>query len=195
MIKKSLIICMAIIIGYSSMALAKDTQQAPDEKRQTKLGLYITPEQAYNKWKQAPDSIKFLDVRIPEEYFFVGHPEMAVNIPLLFSTGKLIPGENKISLKKNENFIKEVKEQFKTDDMIVVFCRSGVRAAKAVNALAEAGYKNVYSLLGGFEGDPVENKDSYYYGKRKVNGWVNSPARWTYDLNKDLVYEIAEPGK
>ncbi len=195
MIKRSAVICMALLIGISSMALAKEATQQPDEKRQTKLGLYITPEQAYMKWKQAPDSIKFLDVRTPEEYFFVGHPEMAINIPLSFSTGKLMPGENKISLEKNENFIKEVKSKFKTDDMIVVFCRSGVRAAKAADALAKAGYKNVYSLLGGFEGDTVENKDSYYYGKRKVNGWVNSPAPWTYDLNKELVYKIAEPKK
>ena len=32
----------------------------------------------------SPRGVKILDVRIPEEYIFVGHPEMAKNIPLLF---------------------------------------------------------------------------------------------------------------
>lgn len=193
--KKSIIvfIIISIVCTYGTWLGAA---QAPEEKnKQTTLGKYITPKDAYFQWRKDPESIKFLDVRIPEEYYFVGHPEMAVNIPLLFSTGKLIPKENKIALEKNENFVDEVKKVFKPEDKIVVYCRSGVRAADAVNLLAKAGYKNVYSLIGGFEGDTVENKDSHYYGKRKVNGWVNSPAAWTYELNKDLVYETLSESK
>ena len=57
----------------------------PKEK-QTVLGLYVTAKEAYEKWKAAPDSVKVIDVRVPEEYAFVGHPEMAWNIPVAFVT-------------------------------------------------------------------------------------------------------------
>jgi hypothetical protein len=48
----------------------------PKEK-QTELGLYLTAKEAYDLWKTDPDEVMILDVRIPEEYLFVGHPAMA----------------------------------------------------------------------------------------------------------------------
>ncbi len=42
--------------------------------------------EAYGKWKAAPDKVKIIDVRTPEEYAFIGHPEMALNIPFAFVT-------------------------------------------------------------------------------------------------------------
>jgi len=44
----------------------------PKEK-QTVLGLYVTAQQAYEKWKAASEKVKILDVRTPEEFLFVGH--------------------------------------------------------------------------------------------------------------------------
>ena len=43
--------------------------------KKTTLGLYVTAAEAYEKWKAAPDKVKVIDVRTPEEYAFVGHPE------------------------------------------------------------------------------------------------------------------------
>ena len=60
---------------------AVDASKLPKEK-QTKLGLYVTALQAYEMWKAAPDKVKVIDVRTPEEFAFVGHPEMAWNIPV-----------------------------------------------------------------------------------------------------------------
>jgi rhodanese-related sulfurtransferase len=57
------------------------TEQIPEDK-QTVLGLYVTSAEAYDKWQAAPDKVKLLDVRTPEEFIFVGHPEMARCIPL-----------------------------------------------------------------------------------------------------------------
>ncbi len=56
-------------------------EQIP-EKKQTVLGLYVTAAEAYEKWQAAPDKVKLLDVRTPEEFLFVGHPEMAQCISL-----------------------------------------------------------------------------------------------------------------
>ncbi len=63
-----------------SASVAEDTQLP--KGKQTTLGLYVTAAQAYEKWKAAPDKVKVIDVRTPEEYAFIGHPEMAWNIPL-----------------------------------------------------------------------------------------------------------------
>ena len=37
-------------------------------------------------------------------------------------------------------------------DVVIVICGSGVRAPKAVNALAKAGYTNAYSVIDGYKG-------------------------------------------
>ena len=43
--------------------------------KQTTLSLYVTAAQAYEMWKAAPDRIKVIDVRTPEEFALIGHPE------------------------------------------------------------------------------------------------------------------------
>jgi hypothetical protein len=48
----------------------------PKEK-QTALGLYVIPKEAYDKWKGDPEKVKILDVRTNEEFLFVGHAPMA----------------------------------------------------------------------------------------------------------------------
>ena len=48
-------------------------EQIP-EKKKTVLGLYVNSAEAYDKWRAAPDEVKVLDVRTPEEFIFVGHP-------------------------------------------------------------------------------------------------------------------------
>ena len=52
-------------------SLAEDTQLP--KGKQTTLGLYVTAAKAYEMWKAAPDKVKVIDVRTPEEYAFVGH--------------------------------------------------------------------------------------------------------------------------
>ena len=41
------------------------------------------------------------------------------------------------------------------------------------------------TIIDGFEGDHVKDPNSVYNGKRMVNGWNNSGAPWTYDINPD----------
>lgn len=70
----------------------------------------------------------------------------------------------------------------------MVICRSGGRSAVAANILAKSGYKNAYTVIDGFEGDKLKVEGSYNNEKRVVNGWKNSGAPWTYDLDPELVY-------
>jgi rhodanese-related sulfurtransferase len=158
------------------------------EKKQTVLGLYVTAKQAYTKWHINPGKIHVLDVRTPEEYYFVGHPPMAVNIPVKFLKAVWSPETKKPIMVTNPDFVSEVKRRFATSDVLFVMCKSGGRSAFAVNLLAQAGFQNAYSVTDGFEGDKVKDPESYFKGKRLINGWRNSGAPWTYSLDPKLVY-------
>jgi hypothetical protein len=55
----------------------------------------------------------------------------------------------------------------------------------AVNQLAEAGFKRVFNITDGMEGDLVDDPDSVYRGQRMKNGWKNSRLPWTYAPTPD----------
>lgn len=166
-----------LILGVS-VSLKAETN-VPRSK-QTVLGLYITANDAYFKWYDNKERVKILDVRTPEEYSFVGHAPMAKNIPLRFLNQKRTIESLRPVMETNPSFIDMVKEEYKVTDTILVMCRSGGRSAAAVDLMAKAGFKNVYNIIDGFEGDPVKEPESYYTGKRVKNGWKNSGAPWTY---------------
>ena len=48
----------------------------------------------------------------------------------------------------------------KPDDTLMVMCRSGGRSAMAANALAKAGFKKVYNIIDGMEGDANADSES-----------------------------------
>lgn len=79
--------------------------------------------------KQNDFSVVYLDVRTPEEYR-LGHLPDAVNLPL--------------------NTLKNSKERSiaSKDDVLLIYCRSGVRSRSAASYLSSLGYPNVYDLGG-----------------------------------------------
>jgi len=176
-------------VGGESKAVGFDPSvltNQPPKKKQTTLGLYVTAAQAYDMWKAAPDRVKVIDVRTPEEYAFVGHPEMALNVPYAFVTYQRKNGKTTYGPKLNPVFVAEVKGIANPTDTLLVTCRSGERAAKAINLLADAGFKNVYNVIDGVEGDKVTDPESVFIGKRMKNGWKNS-APWVYDLDPEKI--------
>ena len=169
---------------------APATTQLPKGK-QTTLGLYVTAAKAYEMWKAAPDKVKLIDVRTPEEYAFVGHAEKAWNIPYAFVTYARKDGKTEWGPRLNPAFVAEVKQFTRPGDTLLVMCRSGDRSAKAVDLLAAAGIKDAYSVTDGVEGDKVTDPDSVFVGKRTRNGWKNS-APWVYTLDPEKI--ILEEG-
>ena len=103
--------------------------------------------------------------------------------PPLFVKHEWNAETNQLAVESNPDFITEVRRQFKPTDTILVMCRSGDRSAMAVNALAKAGFVNVYNIIDGMEGDMVDDPTSKHYGKRMKNGWKNFGSPWTYDVN------------
>jgi len=185
-------------VGAAAEVTAGKPTSAPTERqlpkgKQTTLGLYVTGAEAYEKWKAAPDKVKVIDVRTPEEYAFVGHPEMAWNIPLAFVTYQRKEGKTEYGPKMNPDFVAEVQKIAGPTDTLLLMCRSGDRSAMAVNKLAAAGFKNAYTIIDGFEGDKVTDPESVFYGKRMRNGWKNS-APWVYDIDPEkIILQEATP--
>ena len=125
--------------------------QPPPKNKQTTLGLYVDAAQAYEMWKADPEKVKIIDVRTPEEYGFIGHPDTAWNIPLAFVTYQRKDGVTKYGPKWNADFVAEVKKIAGPTDTLLLMCRSGDRSAMAVNQLAAAGLNNAYTITDGFE--------------------------------------------
>jgi rhodanese-related sulfurtransferase len=162
------------------------TIELPLEK-QTSLGLYVTAKEAYVMWKADPDKVKILDVRTPEEYIYIGQGAMAWNIPAFLQTYSWDAEKKHFQMKPNPDFIDQIRLVFQPDDTLLVMCRSGGRSAMAVNQMAAAGFKNVYNITDGFEGDMVNDPESVYQGQRMKNGWKNSDLPWTYNIDPKLM--------
>ena len=162
-----------------------ESKAALPEGKQTVLGLYVTAKEAYEMWRAEPDKVKIIDVRTPEEFLFVGHPPMAWKIPIAAQSYEWDAAKGKFPMALLTDFVARVSEVAKPDDTILVTCRSGGRSAIAANMLAKAGYKQVYNITDGMEGDAVTDPNSVFQGQRLVNGWKNSGCPWTYDLTPD----------
>jgi len=173
------------ILGLMLFNVAQAQTVATDlpKEKQTTPGLYVTAKQAYEMVSANPNDIKILDVRTPEEYIFIGHAEMAWNVPLLFQTYEWNADRQMFTMKPNEDFLAKIQEVFQPTDTILVTCRSGGRSAMAVNRLAEAGYKFVYSITDGMEGDAITDPNNPRKGQRLLNGWKNAGIPWTYKID------------
>ena len=163
------------------------------ERKRTSLGLYVTSQEAYAMWKGEPERVKIIDVRTPEEYVFVGHAGMAMNIPLIFMDYGWDTDKNEPIVEPNPGFMSRVEEVFAPTDTLLVMCRSGGRSALAVNTLAKAGFERVYNIIDGMEGDKVEEPGSVFHGKRMKNGWKNFGSPWTYDCEPTLLWRTPAP--
>lgn len=84
----------------------------------------------------------YVDVRTPEE-FEGAHPEGAVNIPYMLKHGG--------GMTKNQDFIKEMKDQFDPDAELVIGCLSGKRSMLATTELLREEFTNVTDVGGGFQ--------------------------------------------
>ena len=177
---------LAVVLGATRPGLAAEAPK--DVKKRTKLSKYLTAVEAYEMIRNGHGSVALIDVRTPQEYDFVGHPVMARNIPVKLWSGTFDPAAKRNVLVANPAFVDQVKARFKPGEAIIVMCRSGDRSAIAADKLADAGFTEVFSMIDGFEGETVADKDSPDFGRRTVSGWKNSSNPWTFDLDPDLVY-------
>jgi rhodanese-related sulfurtransferase len=178
-------------ILWAALALAQPAPSTPvptDTRKQTTLGKYCNSMEAYLMWRAKPKEVVILDVRTPEEYNFVGHPEMALNVPVQLVTSNFDAEKKAYAMAANPDFVAQVAKTIDKNATVLVMCRSGQRAAAAVNLLAQAGYTNAFNVVDSFEGDMVTDPENVYNNKRMKNGWKNYGLPWTYALDPKLVW-------
>jgi rhodanese-related sulfurtransferase len=103
----------------------------------------ITPQQAHDLLAASPDAV-YIDVRTERE-FVNGHPQGAINIPVAFPD----PARG---MMMNSDFVKVVEANCPRDKKIIVGCQAGPRATAAAGLLQQAGFQDVFNMLGGFGG-------------------------------------------
>ncbi|MCS6926918.1 MAG: rhodanese-like domain-containing protein [Candidatus Binatia bacterium] len=116
----------------------------------------ITPREAQALMEQDPQVV-YLDVRTVAE-FAAGHPQRALNIPVVFfdAAQRPIP---------NPDFLTVVEANIPKDTQIIVGCQAGMRSQRAADILAQAGYTRVANMQGGFGGARDQT------GRVIVPGW------------------------
>ena len=193
--KNSLVSAMAVtlISVFSAAALAAPVPESPD--RQTSWGLYVDSREAYEmKTGKDGQMMLFVDVRDPIEIMFTGFTDTVdVNIPYLISNPqKWNDKKNVYAMELNRSFESQVaralsERGLSKDDTVILMCRSGgERGAPSAKALEGKGYRQVYVVTDGFEGETV--KDGPKKNWRLVNGWKNSDLPWSYKLNPKKMY-------
>jgi rhodanese-related sulfurtransferase len=101
------------------------------------------PPQAHEILKSNPDAI-YLDVRTEPE-FAQGHPDGAINVPVVFIKG---PGQMEL----NGEFVEVVAKTLPREKKLVVGCLAGGRSQRACELLEAAGYADLTNVRGGFGG-------------------------------------------
>ncbi len=131
--------------------------------------------------------VPIVDVRTAQEYQFVGHVADSYNVPVSI-WGKWDEQKKTFGMEPNTDFIKQFSDAFPDKNApYIIMCRSGHRSGKAIKALQQAGYTNLYQMWEGFEGIAVSDKTSPNFGKKMVDGWKNKNLPWTYDIDGRLI--------
>jgi rhodanese-related sulfurtransferase len=107
-----------------------------------------------------------LDVRTAEERKFVGYVPGSMHLPWQMGT----------AMQTNPRFVRELEAKVPKDTVLLLLCRSGVRSVSAAAAAVRAGYRQVYNILEGFEGELNSS------GRRgQHNGWRFRGLPWVQD--------------
>lgn len=190
-----------VALAFSTLSLAADwapgttTWDKLPEIKVSKLGLYLTPQQAYDMKKKDAKGVALFDIRTRAEAMYVGMAsDVDALVPYVEHPEIMSEWDEKRTMYKlepNQDFVPEIERRMKElglakDAPVILLCRSGDRSAKAVDRLQAAGYTRVYSVAEGFEGDRASEGPKK--GQRVVNGWKNSDLPWSYKLEKGKMY-------
>jgi len=124
----------------------------------------LSPNQAYQLLQDDPRAV-LIDIRSNMEFLFVGHPKGAVHVPWIDEPDWEI----------NPHFVIEVRQLMlggvvcDSDEgcaPVILICRSGKRSLDAGKVLLDAGFKQVFHVDEGFEGELDDQ-----HQRSSVGGW------------------------
>lgn len=122
-------------------------------------------------WELLRDGRALLvDVRSAEERKFVGHVPGSLHVA--WATGT--------ALIRNPRFVRELEAKLAKDGgkdaVVLLLCRSGKRSALAAEAAAAAGFRHVFNVFEGFEGE-IDARQQRGGG----DGWRYHGLPWVQD--------------
>jgi rhodanese-related sulfurtransferase len=106
---------------------------------------------------------KLVDVRTKPELMYVGRVPGSVLVEW-----QTYPGNA-----PNPGFVAQLAEAVEPGDTLMFLCRSGVRSHAAAAAATEAGWRDSYNVLEGFEGD----RDAEQH-RGTLGGWRKAGLPW-----------------
>jgi rhodanese-related sulfurtransferase len=86
---------------------------------------------------------RLVDVRTHEERVFVGRVPHTLHVAWATGTG----------MTRNPRFARELEAKVGKEDVVLLLCRSGKRSVLAAEAATKAGFRQVFNVLEGFEGE------------------------------------------
>ncbi len=111
-----------------------------------------------------------VDVRSAEERQFVGHVPGSLHVA--WATGT--------ALTRNPRFVRELEAKLAKvggkDAVVLLLCRSGKRSVLAAEAATAAGFRHVFNVLEGFEGEIDERQQ-----RGGSDGWRFHGLPWIQD--------------
>lgn len=116
----------------------------------------------------------YVDVRSTREYS-AGHPEGAVNVPLL-------EHDDSGQMAQNPDFLRVMKASFTPGTPLLIGCQAGMRSLKAAQMLETFGFSDVANVRGGFGGgrDP--------WGALTDPGWTTEGLPVEMDAPEERTY-------
>lgn len=168
------------------IAVTVDRELLPPARR-VEGGLHLTAREAHRAVSTLP-GVVLIDVRTHEETLFNGVAvAMHRHIPYLIADldHSYDAEHERYTLEPNPYFSRSVDDllaEMKLDRgaTIIVYCSVGERSARAANLLLQSGFKSVYSMVEGFEGDPAS---------RIGAGWKAAGLPWTQRMRRDQAYK------
>jgi rhodanese-related sulfurtransferase len=106
---------------------------------------------------------KLVDVRTEPELVYVGRIPGSVVVEW-----QTYPGN-----KPNPDFIAQLERAVGRNEPVMFICRSGMRSHGAAHAAVQAGYREAYNVLEGFEGDKDANQH-----RNSTGGWRHAGLPW-----------------
>lgn len=122
----------------------------------------LLPAEAY-ELLQTAQGATLIDVRTRAELDWVGRIPGAVELEWL----------DYPRLQVNPDFLIQLRQQVSEEGLLLFICRSGHRSHTAAAAATEAGFRDCYNVLEGFEGDQDSDKH-----RNTKNGWRKAGLPW-----------------
>ncbi len=128
------------------------------------LPKHLTSQEALSLIEDNPQAV-LVDIRSTMEFLFVGHPKSALHVPWIDEPDWIV----------NPDFVTDIRKLLLggavcTPDgpctPVVLICRSGKRSLEAGKELLKEGFRNVYHIDEGFEGELDET-----HHRSTVGGW------------------------